>query len=230
MTADNVAIDGFLVDSDGTATTVAGISLAASKAGYQVLNNVIRDNTFGLYLNDNGTPVSVVQHNLFDSNNRPGSASGDGIYSDGGLINTSINENRFTGQTSAAMVFAGTQIDISITGNDMVNDSSIVLFNTATASIFGNHWTNTTGSAVFIGGGNNTIDVQNNTFTDGSGVAVSATNTVTPANNDVRVTGNTINQDIGALHSDTPGTTSSLISLVGVGENPAMRYRETRST
>ncbi|HKP73226.1 MAG TPA: hypothetical protein VJT82_09840, partial [Pyrinomonadaceae bacterium] len=104
ITASNVTVDGFTVQEASTSPLGVGIALAANRSGHRIVNNIIRDNIFGLYLNSNGAIQSVVRFNFFDSNNRAGASSGDAIYSDGGASNVLVDQNRFTGHTSAAMV------------------------------------------------------------------------------------------------------------------------------
>ena len=99
---------GWLHDSRRNALPLGtGLYLAPGFSGYQVVNNIITNNTFGMYLNSSGTTQTLVQHNLFASNNLAGSAAGNGIYADQGSKNILVDENKFTGNTNSAMVFAG---------------------------------------------------------------------------------------------------------------------------
>jgi parallel beta-helix repeat protein len=115
---------------------------------------VVQQNTFGLYLNSSGVHPSVVERNCFRLNNKPGSASGAGIYSDQGLTNAHVRENYFTGHNVGAIVLALNQRDITIEHNDMVDDAgTIVLVGTQNARVTYNHIVNTTSSGIFVGGG-----------------------------------------------------------------------------
>lgn len=113
MTASNVTINGFTINDPNGATGAPGngfgVNVASSVSGTNVSDNIITENVARLYLNSNGTNPSVVHDNLFANNNKPGSSSGDGIYSDAGLLNASITSNRFTGigVNSAGIVLAG---------------------------------------------------------------------------------------------------------------------------
>src|SRR4029450_4800383 len=64
FTANNVVIDGFtLQGGDNAGDFGAGLYLLPTASGYQVLNNIIQNNTFGLYLNSGGAPQTLVRHN-----------------------------------------------------------------------------------------------------------------------------------------------------------------------
>lgn len=171
VTASGVKIDGFTIENASAAPLGAGIALPATGSGYQVINNRIRDNTFGLYLNSNGATQTIVRRNLFDSNNRPGASSGDAVYSDQGASNVLIEQNKFTGHASAAVVFAGTQTNITVNANEIVNDNSMVFFNSGAVGITANHSTGSQGSVIFLGGGNNGFTITSNTITNGPAVA-----------------------------------------------------------
>ena len=71
VSANNAVIDGFTITGGTTAPLATGMYLRPTASGYQVLNNIFRDNTFGLYLNSQGTTQTLVRHNLFDSNDEP---------------------------------------------------------------------------------------------------------------------------------------------------------------
>jgi hypothetical protein len=169
ITASNVTVDGFTVQEGSAAPLANGITLAANRSGHRILNNIIRDNTFGLYLNSNGAIQSVVRFNFFDSNNRAGAASGNAIYSDQGASNVLIDQNRFTGHASAAMVFAGAaQSNITVSSNRLVNDNSMVFFNSSGIVITGNNVTGSQGSVIFLGGGDNGVSITCNSISGGA--------------------------------------------------------------
>ena len=87
--ADNVVVDGFTVqgatNDPNTVITALGAGIwtnpgfSTTQGGHQILNNIIKDNILGLYLNNTGTLQTKVQFNLFQNNNFPGPASGDAI-------------------------------------------------------------------------------------------------------------------------------------------------------
>lgn len=119
VAASNVTINGFYIQLSpansagiGIAPPISGVT-PSTISNVQILNNVIENNAFGLYLT--GTNVNV-QGNWFKTNNAPGSASGTGIYSEFGSANVTIADNVFQGHNSSAITFA--QIaDPTIRGN-----------------------------------------------------------------------------------------------------------------
>ncbi len=148
--ADNVTVDGFsITDSGRPGVTLSG---AGNHDGVQILNDIIRDHSIGLYFNAGGNHVTV-RFNLFDSNNRPDLNNGMGIYGDNGIDDLVIDQNKFTGHTRAAMFFSGGQVATAITHNQFVNDGSIILSRVTGARIEGNSITRATSDAIrFISG------------------------------------------------------------------------------
>lgn len=232
VSGNDVIVDGFTVaevGSDGIApgpvgpanpdTLGTGIYLSPSASGYRVQNNIIRDNIFGVYFNANGVNPSTVRTNCFIRNNEPGAAAGNGIYSDQGLSNGTADSNKFTDQASAAMVFAGTQSGLTITNNEMLNDSSIVLFQTTGATISGNTTTNPNGSAFYLGGGNTNIDVLNNSVTASPFTAVRITQDFGGPNSDIEVGGNTLSGTGAATAYGVRATTNGISTGLNVHNN-----------
>src|SRR5438445_547700 len=97
--ASNVTIDGFKVEPDTSLVTANGVGIFTSRfhAGYDIRHNVVQNNTFGIYVNSDGSAPSYVRENCLRNNNLPGAASGNGVYSDQGLSNAQITNNYFTG-------------------------------------------------------------------------------------------------------------------------------------
>lgn len=150
VAANDVTLYGFTVqNTQGN----PGVYTLPTFSGHQILFNLVQQNTFGLYLNSSGATETLVSHNCFRFNNRPGSASGDGVYSDQGLRNARITENFFTGHNVASIVMAFNQQDITIEHNDMIDDNSIALFETDNVLVAYNHLANLRGSGIFVGGG-----------------------------------------------------------------------------
>src|SRR2546430_446165 len=82
LAADNIVLDGFTIEGNTGGTLGAGIVTSASFSGYQIRNNIIQDNTIGLYLNSSGDFQTVVEQNLIRDNNNAGVEGGTGLYSD----------------------------------------------------------------------------------------------------------------------------------------------------
>jgi len=154
LAADDIVIYGLWVrNTSGN----PGIYTVPTFSGYQLLFNVVQENTFGLYFNASGVTESLAEHNCFRFNNKPGSASGDGIYSDQTLINARIEENFFTGNGSASIVLtrvATTTVrDVHVLHNDVIDDNAIVAVEAEDLLIAYNHLVDTGGSGIFFGGG-----------------------------------------------------------------------------
>jgi parallel beta-helix repeat protein len=175
LNANNIAMSLFTVRNNPNAP---GIYTTPAFSGYRILNNLLQGNVFGLYLNTSGNTRSFVANNAFRFNTAAGAANGNGIYSDQGLRRVTIETNFFTGHFNTAMVFAGnlgTQTDLLIQRNTLVDDNGIVFFNTTNAVVQSNSLTRTTdGSGIYVGANSRDFTISANTIRDGafSGVAV----------------------------------------------------------
>jgi hypothetical protein len=126
VTANNVTIDGFTVEGATNPNQFGyGIVLGAATSGTHVLDNIVQDNIAGLSLaNNSARHQTVIEHNLFRSNNEPGSASGSAIYSDqyltggpltGAVTNVLIKGNTFVNNVGDIATFSGAAINLSST-------------------------------------------------------------------------------------------------------------------
>jgi len=194
--ADNITLDGFTVR--GT-TGSTGIQTSPLFSGYDILNNIIHDNVFGLYAHNSGAAQMEVRRNFFRTNNVPGSAAGNGIYSDQGAVGILIRANKFQGNMNAGILFAETPAlndQLIVESNSSTNDAGFfALFDGSNIQVTSNKTNDTVngddgnqGSAIFIGAGNGVL-VEDNTLNRPafSGIAVRGT-----AQN-VDLLGNTIN-------------------------------------
>ena len=199
ITASDVIIDGFTIQGETSQSTSngAGIVLAPTIHGTQVLNDIIQNNVAGVYLaNSSATDAAVFQHNIFQNNNNAGANGGRGIYTDGSLTNgfltnviidanTFTNNHGSTGTTDleAAVAFeagssSSTQSNIRITNNNFTNNGkSVLFFNSTGVVIEGNTATGAadfySGSLRFEGNDHNvTIEYNNIINNPGPGVAV----------------------------------------------------------
>jgi parallel beta-helix repeat protein len=154
-----------------------GVYMSPIFSGYQFLSNVVQLNTFGVYPHNNGTTPALISHNCIRLNNKPGSASGDGIYSDQGLHNAVVEENYFTGHNVASMVYALNTTDLTVEHNDAINDNSMVFFDVEDALVEQNHVVNPGGSGIFVGGDTSNLTILKNRIVDpvaGTGINVNA--------------------------------------------------------
>lgn len=195
--ASGVKIDGFTVKN---ATNAPAIHLYALYNGSTVTNNIIKNNTFGIYANSSGAGLTTINFNRFSDNNRPGSASGNGIYSDQGLTGGRIKNNLFERNQNTGMVIAQTAVpvnDVVVTTNQSVdNNSFFVTFHGTNFQVTSNVTSDTDpsddavqGTAIFIGGNTSGALVSGNTIKDSpwSGVAVrTSASGVTVQNNKIR--------------------------------------------
>lgn len=218
LAANDIVFSGFTVqDTDNS----AGVVASASFSGYVIENNLIRNNTFGIYLNSSGAELTLVTKNWLDDNNVPGASSGDGIYADQGSHNIVIEKNLFTNHTSAAMVFASASTtEITVEDNDLIDDSSIVFYNSTDVLIAKNKSVRHAGSGIYLGGGNDGITVDDNKLTDGTGSGINATNdgTTPGLNANLEITKNEVSgSDFSGIRVDS--TTGSLIEKNNLRDN-----------
>jgi hypothetical protein len=220
LDADGVVLDGFLVQDN---TGNAGVQTTQAHSGYQVINDVIRNNVFGLYLQSGGATQTVVQHDRFVNNNQSGSANGNGIYSDAGLQSALIAQNRFVHHANAAITLVGQGTACSTCGvvggvtierNTSSNDATFVaLFGVQNSDVFRNTTNDTVnsddanqGSAVFIGGGSTGILVQANRLRNPAFSGIAVRDVLGTAGNAVRILSNTI---LNAVNNGIDVTTAT---------------------
>lgn len=210
LNASGIVLDGFTIRN---ASNNAGIATHPSESGDQILNNIVTQNTIGLYLQNGGSTLMQVSQNLFSDNNVAGSASGNGIYSDAGAVGVRITTNRFVSNTNAGITFAHQtpptlvdQHDIVIRGNNAVDNSSFVaMWDVQDVQVVRNKTNDTNntddnlqGSAIFVGAYNNNVLIQRNVLKNPafSGIALRDTDgfgTLVPGSlGDVTVLGNKV--------------------------------------
>jgi parallel beta-helix repeat protein len=196
ITANDVVLDGFTVQGN---TAGEGIYTSPSYSGYRILHNVVQNNVFGLYFNASGSEQSLVRQNCFRNNNQAGAASGNGIYSDQGLQNGLIASNLFTGDTNASVILTNTGAptsNITISHNNILNDSSIALFRGSEITVDHNRSINPSGSAIFAGGVSGALIAYNilqGNATSGNGISLRTdVGFPTPDNQNIVVTKNKV--------------------------------------
>lgn len=198
VAAAGVELNGLVIRGGDLVGDVTGTGIYM-KAGADTMtftNNVVTGNTFGLYLRGTG---HSVRFNLFRDNNKPGSARGDGIYSDFGLHSTEISNNVFTENQAGSIVIlggvkGGTVDNISILDNEIMEDGTLAIYAADTVSIAGNHICDVAnGHALLLGGANNHVSVTENQFFGSQyrGIRISAGGKY-GANKDIRIYNNDI--------------------------------------
>jgi nitrous oxidase accessory protein NosD len=175
--ADEVTINGFTIEgATGSEPTCfhAGIwtnpGFYGGQGGTQILDNIIQDNTEGIYLN-NGTIPAKVQNNLIQNNNNPGPSEGDGIYSEF-IANALVESNEFTGDAEASMVAigGGAAHNITVSNNQLVGSGheSIDFIGVADSTISGNTSIGSTASTTIdLFGEDTAITVDGNILANG---------------------------------------------------------------
>jgi hypothetical protein len=212
-------IDGFTIfragSSGGASTFDAGISILFNPdpiSGFRIVNNIITDNVFGLQLNSGGAARTIVKRNSFSRNNNDGGEGdeqGNGIFSDVLASNVLIDRNDFTRHQNEAMLIKnlpanpGTGIDIL--GNDLVDDSGIVVQNSRAVRVAENESVGNVDDDVIdddvieMGGNVDGANIFDNDLEgyDGAAITISDDNTA-GVNRNIQIIGNTLlgNNDV----------------------------------
>jgi hypothetical protein len=209
VTADNVVIDGFTVQGN---TLGHGISVG-NVSGYWIFNNIIQNNTLGLFLDPNsGTTISQIRQNLFKDNIDPVTNGGTGIFTH--ATNLFIDSNRFTGQREFASINLTTgSTNVIVSNNYIVNDTSIALVDSTNIKITNNSLIDTQGTAIFISGNTNITEIERNIISGSTGNGISVNNIFSALpNKNIRAKDNSIegnqlaglNVNAGSYDDTTP--------------------------
>lgn len=204
IAASGVTLDGFYLAGNVNGPAV---QTAADESGYRILNNRFISNALGMDLAAGGTTPSTVIKNVFSANNEnlgvvP--ASGNGIYSDRGLSNVLIDNNKFRSNLNAAILVAGQADRVTASVNNSLGDG--VFFGAFAGSgyrVINNTVANSSGSGIFFANASG-ITVQKNKISDSAFSGIRMSGGVSTAN----VIGNTAsgNGDQGiSVSSMTPG-------------------------
>lgn len=195
--ADGVVFDGFTVTCGTCAAIGAGIVTSPSFSGYLVTNNIVTGNPIGVFYGSSGGTQSALRFNNIFDNNVAGAAGGTGVYSDTGVTNAVIDQNRFSGQITAQINIIGTATpaSVSITANtfplDTVDDANaVVLFDNDGTLIERNVVTGGASTTFFLGGGDANIVIRQNTVDGGTSNAVSVSDVGFGPNGLVTIVGN----------------------------------------
>lgn len=180
LQADGIEIEGFTIgefDTNTDANGTIGIRTSASNSGYEIENNIIEENTIGIYLNtetsESSPPAETkVKDNIIQNNDRAGTNTGNGIYSDLGLQNVEIKKNLFTGTNATAgiKIVGGdgesdtSQSNITIKKNDFedANGAGIYFENVVDSLIDDNDLENIALTGIQLNGGNQNVTIKHN--------------------------------------------------------------------
>ncbi|MGW0579346.1 right-handed parallel beta-helix repeat-containing protein [Streptomyces sp. NPDC002920] len=178
-------------------TSSYGIVTSAAHSGHQVRQNMIQENVFGVYFNSSGTNLSEVEQNCIRQNNEPGSASGNGVYSDAGLKNADIETNTFFGNENSGVlldaVAPGGVGNVRVNRNTSLADRAFAfIFKSSNVSVGSNIIQDNFGApGIFFGDSNTNLRITSNTIDRGF-LGVRANAFGLSPNTNVTITGNII--------------------------------------
>ena len=192
--ANFVSIRNFTIDSapESAVLIPAGFNRAT------VFRNVIQGASIGVNLNGS---TSMVYTNCIRSNNHGGGASGTGVYSDQGLVASTIDQNLFYNNTSAAITLldtpgAGSLDNNRVTNNSSLQDGDLLSIAGATnTTISGNSSSASTGAGLYFQAGagpNSLLEIRRNKLANGGdeGIFADTASLTNSTLKDNRTTGN----------------------------------------
>ena len=176
--ADNVVLDGFTVQGSILLDPcfLAGIwtnpGFSGTQGGHQILNNIVQLNISGIELDSTcAANPTLVQFNLIQNNSNPGPGSGNGIQTNFGLCNATIDSNKFSGDTSTSVLVVAASSGLDVTNNELVAPSpeSISFLGVSNSTISGNVSTGSTNDAtVHLFGNDSNVRVTSNRLLNGN--------------------------------------------------------------
>lgn len=161
--ADAVTIQGLVVRNAGE----AGIRSDPANVKFALKGSVFTQNANGVYFHSATGSKSAIKNSCFRQN-------GTGIRTGYGLRDASIAKNVFSDSNVGAAIIldqlsAATNDRVKVTGNRSTNDATFaVVLGTVDSKFAKNTITGgpTTGTAVFVGGNNERLDISRNTITE----------------------------------------------------------------
>jgi hypothetical protein len=180
--ADKVTIDGFTIQgvvNDPNAPPFTGLGagiwtnpgFSGTSGGYLILNNIIQMNIAGIELDSNCVNPTHVRFNLIQNNSLPGAGSGNGIETNFGLCNATIDGNKFSGDTSTSILVVAASSQLDVTNNELaaLMPENISFLNVSNSTISGNVSTGSTStSTIDLFGGNSDLTITGNTLINGN--------------------------------------------------------------
>jgi hypothetical protein len=177
ITADNVVLNGFTVQgsTQSDPCTIAGIWMNPAfgfQGGTQILYNIVQNNISGIELDSvaGGNPT-LVQYNLIQNNNNPGPGSGNAIQTNFGLVDATIDSNKFVGHTSSSVLIVAASSGITASNNELVSGANerILFGAVSTGAITGNTAIGSTAvnGPLRLFGGNSNITIDSNVVRNG---------------------------------------------------------------
>ena len=176
IAANNVTLDGFTVQGSTLPDPcfLAGIwtnpGFSGTQGGHKIRNNIVQDNISGIELDSTCTIPTLVQFNLIQNNNNPGPGAANGIQTNFGLCNATIDSNKFSGHMNSSFFVVAPSSNIDVTSNELVAGMSerIVFGAVNTGTIIGNVSTGSTSSGTIrLFGGDSNVTINSNTLLNG---------------------------------------------------------------
>jgi len=177
ITADNDTLDGFTVQGSilPDPCFLAGIwmnpGFSGTNGGPQIQYNIVQDNISGIELDSTCTLPTAVQFNLIQNNNNAGPGSGNGIQTNFGLCNATIERNKFSGHTSSSMLVVAPSNALDVTTNELGAGLERIVFGfVSNSTIRRNLSVGSTqaNGTVRLFGGNSSISIDSNTLLNGT--------------------------------------------------------------
>jgi len=176
--ADTVVIDGFTIEGSTLPDPcfLAGIwtnpGFSGTQGGHTIVNNIVQNNISGIELDSTCSAApTLVQHNLIQNNNNPGPGSGNGIQTNFGLCNATIDANKFSGHSnSSVLISSGNDSGITVSNNTLVGGTpERIIFGGVTNGVISGNVSNgsTSSGVVRLFGGDTNIAVTGNVLLNG---------------------------------------------------------------
>lgn len=219
VNADGVTIDGFTVQNNGSATNSgAGIDTTAAHSGYTLVNTLFQGNSIGIYANSSGSKASLIQHDLFlNNNNNAQPNSGNGVYTDQGSSNITVDSNVFESQTDGSIVFNATtspgEHAVTVT-NNAITDAEASFASVTGLTVSGNSISGSANGGLVLAGGNSFTSVDSNTIQSDGGPGVQICNCggagYAANGRSVSITNNTLTGNTNEIEVDAGGATVNI--------------------
>lgn len=215
LTANGVTINGFKIINGSAGGLYSGIWSQTGTMDSSVLNNIITNNDFGVWAQCGGN--CLIQGNLFDGNNKPG--SGSASISADNTAGLTINNNEFKNDTAGnpillQAVAAGAHTNVVISNNSFHNNanSNIYAVGVTGANIHDNTITPAAdATGISLSGADVNVTITKNVITGGArGIRVEDAGYGLGANSAITVNRNNVSSDTGYGVGNTDSTIASL--------------------
>ena len=158
----NITLSGFVVQG-----AFDGIDTSGLFSGYRVTTNILQNNAIrGIDFLSNGTYQSRIDHNCIRAN---GNGLQSEVLSGSDLRNGLVDHNVVFQNGNSGLDFsgAGARAYVTVTANDAsANAGSAFTMDNSTGTSLDHNTSTGDGFGFYIGGGNNGLNISNNTATD----------------------------------------------------------------